>query len=181
MIRTITLGVCAILALLGTVVHSNQVITWSTDSPKPVEMVNILTNAETDLFNRVRNKFPHSDEDVVKTAVQHKAYKDFPTKSDVLALISVESGFRRCPTDGKGSFGPTQVNVKYHNIDPALVCDPEINIHEGKKILRSYFILLGTEKAAIIAYNAGPKNYRNGNYEEDYYHKFVRAKKSLGL
>ncbi len=138
-----------------------------------------LTSVDLDVFNGILLKFPGADKEVVEKAMTGKVYSDFPDRLDILTVVSNESGFRRCPTDGSGSFGPMQVNIRYHEMDPALVCDPELNIHEGTKILRTYFRLLGSERAAILAYNAGPGNYRKGNYNEGYYEKFLRVRNSL--
>lgn len=146
---------------------------------KAVEEVTKLAKIDMVVFNNILFKFPTADTEVLEKALSVEVYKDFPKRVDVLAVISTESGFRRCPTDGKGSYGPMQVNLKYHNLTPESVCDPESNIKEGTKILRSYYQMLGSEKAALLAYNAGPANYRNGNYNEGYYEKVLRFRNSL--
>ncbi len=143
------------------------------------EVVKTTYAIDQTLFKGILSKFPNADKEVVKQALVSEVYTDFPNRIDILAVVSNESGFRRCPTDGSGSFGPMQVNIRYHEMDPALVCDPELNIHEGTRILRSYFKLFGSERAALLAYNSGPGNYRKGNYNEGYYEKFLRVRNSL--
>jgi hypothetical protein len=46
----------------------------------------------------------------------------------------------------------------------------------GVNLLREYFLKLGSIKAAVIAYNAGPANYKRGKYRLDYWKKFQEHK-----
>ena len=118
--------------------------------------------------------FPRSEPSVVNEVVKNidlLTYSDFPRREDILAVISVESKFRRCVTDGKGSWGLMQVNFKSSakGVKEKDMCDVVLNLFHGVQLLRNYFLMFHSERAALIAYNVGPKNYLEGNYNEGYY------------
>lgn len=55
--------------------------------------------------------------------------------------------------------------------------DLTANMTAGVKLLREYFEMLGSEKAAITAYNCGPSNYRKGKCRDVYYRKVQEKRK----
>lgn len=81
------------------------------------------------------------------------ADETFPTATDILAIIAVESSFNTNAVHAKGpSVGLMQVNAGVHG-DKGLK-DPSVNISEGSGILKKYWS--GSRRQTYVAYNAGP-------------------------
>ena len=57
--------------------------------------------------------------------------------------------------------------------------DPAANVAAGVSLLREYYLLLGSVKAAILAYNAGPANYKRGRYSSKYWREFLQTKERI--
>lgn len=95
------------------------------------------------------------------------AYQDFPTKEDIMAIASIESNFNRNARNGI-SKGVMQVNRGSFELG--------VNMSQGVSLLREYYELLGSKKAAVLAYNAGPSNYRRGRYKISYWKKFQKER-----
>lgn len=92
----------------------------------------------------------------VDLASKHATEGGFPSKLDILAIIEVESNFRPHAQDSVSpSMGLMQINVDAHRVKPKDMKDPEKNIKKGSDILRLYRELVGSDNAAIVAYNAG--------------------------
>lgn len=113
--------------------------------------------------------------------IENVSFKDFPKKVDILAIIGVESTFRQCETDGRGSYGLMQVNIKAHKLDPGTICDTTTNISHGSKILRENYLKLGSEQAAVLAYNVGIGGYLKGEFDVAYYNKYLKWKRKLKI
>jgi len=81
------------------------------------------------------------------------ADETFPTATDILAIIAVESSFNSEAIHPKGpSVGLMQVNAGVHG-DKGLK-NPAVNISKGSKILKTYWS--GNRQQTYVAYNAGP-------------------------
>jgi hypothetical protein len=101
------------------------------------------------------------------------AYSDFPKISNILTIISVESSFNpkaKNPNhDGKGtSNGIMQVNGGPFDLRG--------NIKAGVARLREYFLITGSEAAAIKAYNIGIGNFQRGIHMQaatEYFSKYT--------
>jgi len=97
------------------------------------------------------------------TLAEKHAFNDFPKIVDILVVARIESAFiphaKHGPSNGimQVNHGPFEVSA---------------NVAAGVKLLREYYLMLGSVKAAIIAYNAGPGNYRKGNYQSKYWNKY---------
>lgn len=108
---------------------------------------------------------------VIQIAIENE-YGDFPKKEDILAIARIESGFNSNARN-KISVGIMQVNNGPKDL--------QMNMLFGIRMLRNLYIKLGSEKAAVIAYNIGIGNYLkdkllvSGN---NYYLKF-RKHRSL--
>jgi hypothetical protein len=99
------------------------------------------------------------------------AFADFPKAQDILAIARVESRFM-ANARNKQSIGIMQVNYGPWDLTE--------NMNAGVKLLREYFVLLGSEKAAITAYNCGPSNYRKGRCGDVYFNKVSEQKVEYG-
>lgn len=152
--------------------------------PEPPNVTSIveIIHADEASINKITTLTKAPRELVISIVDQAEelSYKDFPKKSDILALIAVESTFRNTVTDGLGSCGLMQVNAKANRLDPAVVCTlPMTNMFHGVRILRDNFERLGNPRKALLAYNVGLGNFLKGNYNEDYHHKFLKWKERL--
>lgn len=121
---------------------------------------------------------------VVKLA--HKlSYTDFPRPVDIISIARVESGFKPDALNleiskinpnrkTKSSKGIMQVQGGSFNV--------EKNMTQGVSILREYFLILKSKKAAVIAYNIGIGNYKRGKCQvsgAEYWDKFSQRKKEF--
>lgn len=105
---------------------------------------------------------------IINTEVDHK----FPKKKDVLAIIAIESEFREEAISHKKAKGLMQILYKKTR-------NTEENIIAGIDLLREYRRRLGSEKAAIHAYNVGIGNYKLGIRNHTYYTKYAKEKSQL--
>lgn len=112
-------------------------------------------------------------EDVVKF-VKKNSYKDFPTVRDILAVIGIESSFDT-QASNQGAYGLMQIQyfwfTKYVQTTEELY-DPYVNITLGIDTLRQYFLKLRNKEDAIIAYQAGIKNFLEGDYTHEYLNRY---------
>jgi hypothetical protein len=99
---------------------------------------------------------------------KHKADSEFPRTSDVLAIIAIESSFKLDAKSSVGAKGLMQVLYKKTHYDI------EHNMTDGIALLRDYKKQLGSEAAAVQAYNIGIGNYLKGMRNAQYLAKFTR-------
>lgn len=104
----------------------------------------------------------------VLNSAKHKATAEFPRTSDVLAIVAIESAFKLDAKSSVGAKGLMQVLYKKTHFDI------EHNMSDGIALLREYKRQLGSESAAIQAYNVGIGNYLKGARAPDYLAKFTR-------
>ncbi len=104
--------------------------------------------------------------------VEEETTEAFPSKLDVLSIMAIESRFKASALNNSGAKGLMQIKYKIVNTDHE-------NILAGIDLLITYKKLLGTEKAAIIAYNVGIGNYRDGVRNFKYYENYDKIKKEL--
>lgn len=112
--------------------------------------------------SRTQKRFIEPPAAVVALAEKH-AFEDFPKIADILTVARIESSFRENAKHGPSN-GVMQVNHGPFEL--------KANIAAGVKLLREYYLMLGSVKAAIIAYNAGPGNYRKGRYQLTYWNSY---------
>lgn len=101
-----------------------------------------------------------------------KTNSSFPTRDDVLAIMSIESGFKTDSISKKKAIGLMQILYKETNGDAD-------NVESGVALLREYNYILKSEKAAIIAYNVGISNYKKGVRNTKFYIKYLKELKKL--
>lgn len=106
-------------------------------------------------------------QDKILAISQFLAYDDFPKVTDILAVMKIESNFEVFARN-RISRGLMQVNHGSYDIAK--------NISEGVELLRKYYVMLGSKRAAVLAYNAGPANYKRGHFKVLYWKKFEGAK-----
>lgn len=97
------------------------------------------------------------------TLAEKHAFKDFPKIVDILTIARIESSFKPNAKNGPSN-GVMQVNHGPFEL--------AANVAAGVKLLREYYLMLGSVKAAVIAYNTGPGNYRKGRYQLTYWGKY---------
>lgn len=108
----------------------------------------------------------------IVSKVEEGTLNNFPSKIDVLSIIAIESKFKAEAVSKKGALGWMQ--IKYKKVQSEYE-----NILAGVELLTTYNKLLGSEKAAIQAYNVGIKNYKDGVRNEQYYQNYFKTKKEL--
>lgn len=139
---------------------------------------------ESSLVKRISSQYKKDERyvDRIVTLADKYAYKDFPTKLDILAVMAVESAFNNTVCY-HGSCGLMQIELKSHRkkgITRSNYKQLETNIRIGSEILREYFLLSKkNKKGTFLAYNAGIGNYQKGRYKTSYYSKIVKAKKGF--
>ncbi len=94
----------------------------------------------------------------------------FPRKTDILAIIAIESEFDVSAQSKSGAVGLTQILYKKSKKDVST------NLTDAVTLLETYKKSLGTDQAAIHAYNVGIGRYKNGIRNSKYYKKFLLAK-----
>jgi len=117
---------------------------------------------------------PELAETIVRLAFRHEK-EDFPTASDILGVIAVESSFdptavsklRRDPARGL-----MQVRAGIWDVDPnKLQNNLDKQVKVGADILHHYYEILGSKEAALHAYNMGITNFRKGQKNNRYVNK----------
>lgn len=97
----------------------------------------------------------------------------FPQPQHVLAIFAVESEFNPFARSNKGAKGLGQILYKKTKTDIA------VNTQDTVELLQEYYDKLGSEDAAIQAYNVGITAYKNGARNKAYLAKYKRNKKEL--
>jgi hypothetical protein len=135
---------------------------------KPTSTENLVT------FIVMKWKVPKALAIEIVQLADKYAYEDFPKRNDILAIISVESGFNP-KASYHGSHGLMQIEKKSHleKLKYRNIFDPEVNIELGSKILNEYYNLLDKNvRSALLAYNAGIGNFKKRRYRSVYYMKY---------
>jgi hypothetical protein len=145
-LAVVLLAVVAVPQRLGNVSPAPSPPFSSPNPPVPLEELTSLAK-----------KWGVSQVDMWEILYYAELYSDktFPSKSDILAVIQVESGFKaKAKHEGDGSVGLMQISP-LHQI-PHLT-QVEVNIRAGATLLKKYLGLFGGDSAkALVAYNAGP-------------------------
>lgn len=112
----------------------------------------------------------HRNWESVYSIADSLASPKFPKVEDILAIAWIESTFN---PKAKNSISNGIMQVNNGSFDMRK------NMEQGVKLLIEYYNTLGSEKAAVIAYNVGIGNYRKGNFGLKYWNKFQKAKKEI--
>ncbi len=112
----------------------------------------------------------HRNWESVYNIADSLASPKFPKVEDILAIAWIESTFN---PKAKNSISNGIMQVNNGSFDMRK------NMEQGVKLLIEYYNALGSEKAAVIAYNVGIGNYRKGNFGLKYWNKFQKAKKEI--
>lgn len=110
--------------------------------------------------------------EVVKVAYKYGHKHKFPTHTDILAIIAIESSFNKYAISSANARGYMQILYKKSSFDL------EDNISDGVWLLKDYKAKLSVE-GTIQAYNVGIGNYRSGMRNIDYLNKFKITKQQL--
>lgn len=143
-----------------------------------VERVESLTEFLYKTMHRRRSK-DSIRKIVINSRKLEKRFKNVNSEM-ILAIISVESHFNP-EASFKGSFGLMQVEAKSHldNIRGRDIFDVYVNMEVGTTVYSRYYKEFGNNRATLLAYNAGPTNYRRGDFNEEYYTKVIYMYDSL--
>ena len=131
-------------------------------------------NKDWKLINHISQKYDidYFEAKKIVDKVNESANYQFPSRIDVLSIIAIESRFKHKAVSKKGAKGWMQILYKkVHTEDE--------NLLAGIELLVDYRQKLGSEEAAIHAYNVGIKNYKDGKRNINYYDKYLNTKKEL--
>lgn len=125
------------------------------------------TYKDLHIYRFLKSNYKISSEQSHKVIyLANKHSKDtFPRKTQILAIMSIESRFKSSAKSSKNAKGLMQILYKKTSGD-------EENVLAGVDLLVKYNSILKSEKAAIIAYNVGIGNYKKGIRNNKYYVKF---------
>ncbi len=115
-------------------------------------------------------KFNIPEAKLIYTQVAESVQTGFPSTTDVLAIAAIESSFNHKVNKA----GLMQVMYKKTS-------SMKHNIQTGIMLLRDYHRRLGSEKAAIHAYNVGIGAYRSGVRNDAYYKKYIKEKSKIEI
>ena len=106
--------------------------------------------------------------------VKKLSYKDFPTASDIFAVMRIESSMNPNAVNNNRAL-PSNGLMQVQN-GPM---DEKYNITIGVSLLRQYFLLSGSKMGAVKSYNVGPYNFLKNKFKKsskNYYDKFLLQK-----
>lgn len=131
-------------------------------------------------FVASRFKKPLNIVERIVLAAQKYAKPDFPTQTDILAIIAVESSFNTT-AHHNGSWGLMQIEAKSHRdkFRGEKLTDIDTNIRVGTQILCEYYDQTHSRSKAIMAYNVGIGNFFSGIRNHLYLGKVNREKTFL--
>lgn len=113
-------------------------------------------------------------EEIVSTA-KEKADDEFPTHTDILAIVAIESKFKQYAKN-KNSRAKGLMQVLYK----PTTFEIDKNLEDGTNLLKTYDGLLHHNKDAVIqAYNVGIGAYLSGIRNKAYLKRFKQAKTQL--
>lgn len=144
----------------------------------PIHQVSLTNDHKVRLVHALAERFKKPEaliQRVVKAA-NAAAYKGYPSRNDILAVIAVESGFDPKAVKS-GSLGLMQVLSSAHRkalrgINPYNI---EHNVSVGASILRDYYeSLRHNKRSSILAYNVGIGSFLKKQYKIEYYRKYLR-------
>ena len=99
-------------------------------------------------------------------------HSNFPKAVDILAIIAIESSFKKYAVSNANAVGIMQILYKKSSFD---IHD---NMQDGVSLLKEYNRRLPIG-ATIQAYNVGIGNYRKGVRNYNYLYKFNKVKQQL--
>ena len=131
-----------------------QHVCQATNFTKPTLTAQVENKDEKVLVSKIVNKYnvkPDKAKLIVNMVAANTRQGEFPSKELVLAVISVESGFRHNVISSVGAAGLMQT-MRFNSSGH----DMFSNIHDGIKVLRDYHKQLkGNTRQTLLAYNSG--------------------------
>ena len=119
--------------------------------------------------------------DKIMKSVSRHSKPDFPKAEDLLAVIGVESEFNpraKSKLASDPALGLMQIRPGVNDLDAVKIgSDIDYQIKVGAQMLADYYRQLGSEKAALEAYNVGITSYKTGKRKNPRYSAKVMREK----
>ena len=179
-------GTFALGTLLSPQLAQNEPVQVTAAQQADMDKASASKRAEMDrvmLANTIMKKYrvsPKLAQNVASLAQKYEK-SSFPKAEDILAIAGIESSF--IPTavsklKDDPAMGLMQVRPEVWNLSPGkLSRDIEYQIKSGADILHKYYKLLGNAEDAVHAYNVGIGNFRRGNHNIKYVHKYKNERR----
>jgi len=152
------------------------------ESPPPVDQGMTLVDSIQAVKARetIRKTFKVGDKEskeLLSLILKETKSGGFPTAQQVLAVIEIESSFRK-DAESSSSVGLMQVNAGVWKLPRNRLKNAEVNVLQGIAVLKSYYRLNnGNLRSTILSYNVGPTAYKRGQYNSTYWSRFNTAVK----
>lgn len=143
------------------------------------EFLNKIQDTKTITTLCKKHKISYEFAETVLNFSRKYEQPDFPKSKDILAIISIESGFNpnaKSNLKNDPAKGLMQIRVKMWK---ELIGSNEYNIENqiknGAAILSIYYKKLKNKKQAVMAYNMGIGSIKSGNVNYEYFKKYSEA------
>lgn len=172
---------------LSTLMSSSSTFQHHLPTHAPVTQPSKLETSVHQLVDTILSKYRVSPKLATKVATLAKKHEHavFPKAEDILAIVGIESSFRPKSISNlkrDPAVGLMQVRPKVWGLDPQkLAADMELQVKAGADVLHKYYKLLGNKEDAVHAYNVGLGNFRRGNHNVNYVHKYENEVKMYDL
>lgn len=121
---------------------------------------NAMRNVFIDFIRDYNPKMTYIEIEETVTAVMDSAERNQLDPRLLVALIAVESGFKRYAVSSRGARGLTQIMPDKCQKDWT---DIRYNIDKGSAYLKEQYAAFSSIPKALAAYNAGPARARKGS------------------
>ena len=129
------------------------------DSVDQVVTENVLRDTFVEFIRSYNPKMTYIEIEEIVAAVMDSAERNQLDPRLLVALIAVESGFRRYAVSHRGARGLTQIMPDKCQQDWT---DIRYNVERGSSYLKEQVVAFSSLPKALAAYNAGPSRARKG-------------------
>jgi hypothetical protein len=136
---------------------------------QPIKTLNQpIDQKQSKLISRISTLYgvpKHKVYEVVNIVEAYTKHHKFPSTHLVLAIIGTESRFQQHATSSAGAVGLMQILAASGK---PVSYEIYTNIQSGIELLREYRTALGSDSAAVVAFNVGITSYKRGLRSPDY-------------